>query len=750
MRKGIISSLIDKIVDIRHKVAFNAMLTIILVILGPLLVFLTFYAMQPIEGGRGSLRFVLIADFVYIIVVTTLLIGRLVQIAAARRAHSAGSRLHLRLTTAFSVIALFPTVLVALFAVLSVNQALEGWFSDRVRNAVGSSLAAAQAYNAQTQAGIVEDAEVFGILLNKLNRDRRSSFGVSEDELSAELRRFEVEFERGFKETYIINNLGSIRLRGVSSYLFDFEKPTEVQIQNASGNTVTVIEDWEHNEIRALIRLQGYSNHFLYLSRTVDGSLLKLLGETTETANYYNQLESDRGRLLFDFGLLYLAFAVILILTATWLGLWFAERLASPVGRMAAAAQRVGAGDLDARIEGITGDDEIAMLARYFNQMTHRLKGQRDTLIESSNQVDRRRRLFDSVLSSVTSGVIGVDNLGFVTFLNRSAQRVLVITDIDENSLLDQVVPEFSDLISVLNSSVTDVVQREIKLLRNGKLESLLVRITLRTNEHETSEGYVITFEDVTDLVSAQRMAAWGDVARRIAHEIKNPLTPIKLSAERIKRKFAPKLGDDSDQLESMTSVIVRQTDELRRIVDEFSQFARMPEPDRQPFNFGEFLKGAVLLQESGQPSVNFKLDLPDEELLIDADASMIGRAVTNLLKNAGEAIEDFIELIPGYSGEIRVVAEGNDKTVTLMISDNGKGLPQDRSRLMEPYVTDRPSGTGLGLSIVLKTIEEHGGSFQLIDAQPFNREKTFGAKAIIKLPRLTQMKDSSLNKGLT
>ncbi len=423
MRQGIISSLIDKIVDIRHKVAFNAMLTIILVILGPLLVFLTFYAMQPIEGGRGSLRFVLIADFVYIIVVTTLLIGRLVQIAAARRAHSAGSRLHLRLTTAFSVIALFPTVLVALFAVLSVNQALEGWFSDRVRNAVGSSLAAAQAYNAQTQAGIVEDAEVFGVLLNKLNQDRRSSFGVSENELSAELRRFEVEFERGFKETYIINNLGSIRLRGVSSYLFDFEKPTEVQIQNASGNTVTVIEDWEHNEIRALIRLQGYSNHFLYLSRTVDGSLLKLLGETTETANYYNQLESDRGRLLFDFGLLYLAFAVILILTATWLGLWFAERLASPVGRMAAAAQRVGAGDLDARIEGITGDDEIAMLARYFNQMTHRLKGQRDTLIESSNQVDRRRRLFDSVLSSVTSGVIGVDNLGFVTFLNRSAQR---------------------------------------------------------------------------------------------------------------------------------------------------------------------------------------------------------------------------------------------------------------------------------------------------------------------------------------
>ena len=292
------------------------------------------------------------------------------------------------------------------------------------------------------------------------------------------------------------------------------------------------------------------------------------------------------------------------------------------------------------------------------------------------------------------------------------------------------------------------MAQREIRLVRRGKLESLLVRISLRTNELAEEEGYVIAFEDVTDLVSAQRMAAWGDVARRIAHEIKNPLTPIRLSAERIKRKFSPKVGKESDQLENMTDVIVRQTDELRRIVDEFSQFARMPEPDRRPTDFGEFLRGSILLQESGQPNVTFKLMLPNDTLWIDADASMIGRAITNLLKNAGESIEDAVKNDPKRRGEIRVVASQTDRSVELEISDNGTGLPEDRSRLLEPYVTNRVSGTGLGLSIVVKTIEEHGGSFVLSDAEPFEDRARPGAKAVIKLPRLKHKNEQTINLG--
>ena len=749
MRHGLVSSFLDRIADFRANTSVNSGLTLCLVITGPMLVFLTFYVMQPIQGGRASLRFVLTADFVYILFITTLLIRRIVQLAAARRAKSAGSRLHFRLTTAFGVIALFPTILVAIFAVLSINQALEGWFSERVRSAVGASLSAAQAYHTQTRIGLMADTVAFAQRLNDLNQNRFTTGNIDTDtQLSPELTRLQNEFERGLKEIYVIDNLGQLRLRGPSSYLFGYEQPTEAQIALAEGPEVLVVEDFINNEMRALIRLLNYSNHYLYLTRSVDGALLGLLEETTETANYYNQLETERGRLLFDFGLLYLAFAVILILTATWLGLWFAERLASPVGRMAAAAQKVGAGDLDARIENIKGDDEIAMLARYFNQMTHQLKGQRDTLIQSAEQADRRRRLFDSVLASVTSGVIGLDQAGHITFLNKFAQRVLDLSEVSELSLLSDSVPEFGEVVDDFISGVSDVAQREIRLVRRGKLESLLVRISLRTNELAEEEGYVIAFEDVTDLVSAQRMAAWGDVARRIAHEIKNPLTPIRLSAERIKRKFSPKVGKDSDQLENMTDVIVRQTDELRRIVDEFSQFARMPEPDRRPTDFGEFLRGSILLQESGQPNVTFKLMLPNDTLWIDADASMIGRAITNLLKNAGESIEDAVKNDPKRRGEIRVVASQTDRSIELEISDNGTGLPEDRSRLLEPYVTNRVSGTGLGLSIVVKTIEEHGGSFVLSDAEPFEDRARPGAKAVIKLPRLKHKNEQTINLG--
>ena len=751
MRHGFVSSLLDRVADLRESASFNSGLTFGLVATGPMLVFFTFYLMQPIQGGRGYLRFVLTADFVYILFITTLLIRRIVQLAADRRAESAGSRLHFRLTTAFGVIALFPTVLVAIFAVLSINQALEGWFSERVRSAVGASLSAAQAYQTQVRNGLMADTRVFAQQLNDFNNNRFQNGNIDTDsQLSPELTRLQTEFERGLKEVYIINNMGELRLRGASSYLFGYEKPTLRQIKQAEGPEVLIVTDLVGNELRALIRLSNYSNHYLYLTRTIDGSLLGLLEDTTETATYYNQLETERGRLLFDFGLLYLAFAVILILTATWLGLWFAERLASPVGRMAAAAQKVGAGDLDARIENIKGDDEIAMLAHYFNQMTHQLKGQRETLIQSAEQADRRRRLFDSVLASVTSGVIGLDQSGHIIFFNKSAQRVLDLAEVSKLSLLANSVPEFSEIVDDFCSGVSDVAQREIRLVRRGKLENLLVRIALRTNELSEEEGYVIAFEDVTDLVSAQRMAAWGDVARRIAHEIKNPLTPIRLSAERIKRKFSPKVGEESDQLENMTDVIVRQTDELRRIVDEFSQFARMPEPDRRPTDFGELLKGAILLQESGQPNVIFTLNLPNGKLWIDADSSMIGRAITNLLKNSGESIEEALKKSPKRKGEIRVVASQTDRSVVLTVVDNGTGLPEDRSRLLEPYVTNRQSGTGLGLSIVVKTIEEHGGTFSLSDAEPFGDGAMPGAQAVIKLPKLKQTTAHSVALGKT
>ncbi len=290
------------------------------------------------------------------------------------------------------------------------------------------------------------------------------------------------------------------------------------------------------------------------------------------------------------------------------------------------------------------------------------------------------------------------------------------------------------------------MLQEQINLVRNGKQEALLVRMAVRRAEDGALEGYVIAFDDVTDLVSAQRMAAWGDVARRIAHEIKNPLTPIQLSAERIKRKFRARVGDDAEALDQMTDVIVRQTNDLRRIVDEFSRFARMPEPQRVRDDLAAILRDAVTLQEAGQPGVRFTLRMPDGPVPADVDGTMISQALTNLIKNAGEAIETLQEkgTSAGFSPEIRVVMSVSGDTAQLTISDNGIGLPADRARLFEPYVTTRAKGTGLGLPIVKKIIEEHGGTLALEDAEPFGDDGRRGAMAVVTLPVIMAVPDTA------
>jgi two-component system nitrogen regulation sensor histidine kinase NtrY len=635
-----------------------------------------------------------------------------------------------------------PTVLVAVFAVLSINIGLEGWFSDRVRSVVGSSLSAAQAYEAVQRDDLVADVTA---LAGYLNTAKRRTVFLRDDQLRPLLSQGQAVIQRGLKEAYLVDGDGELKTRGERSYLFGFEAITPEQLTLAREGSTVLIPDWPNNEFRALVYLDAFPDRYLYVTREVDGSILSLLDETQETVQLYNQLESERGRLLFNFGLIYLGFALILILAAVWLGLWFAERLSRPVGRLAGAAERVGEGDLDVRVTEEEGDDEIASLGRLFNQMTRQLKGQREALIDSHSQTESRRRLFDSVLSNVTAGVIGLDSDGDIDFVNRAAERLLDFADGQSDIPLAAAVPEFAALFDRLRESAGNAVQEEVRLTRKGKLESLLVRMSTRRSEDGSPEGYVVAFDDVTDLVSAQRMAAWGDVARRIAHEIKNPLTPIQLSAERIKRKFATQVKDPLD-LEQYTDVIVRQTNDLRRIVDEFSKFARMPEPDRRDCDLAELLRGAVLLQENGQPDVRFIKTIPRDPLPLELDATMIGQALTNLIKNAGEAIEAYREksASPGFVPEIRITLAADDSEAVIRIMDNGTGLPPDRARLFEPYVTTRDKGTGLGLPIVKKIIEEHGGTLALLDAPIFDGNDHPGAMAEIRLPRAPRRRPKS------
>lgn len=722
--------------------------TFSMVVLGPILAFMTFGALNFFEQGSATknLRFILLVDFVYVLVVAALVLQRVARMIAARRAKSAGSRLHLRLTGVFTIIALAPTVLVAVFATATLNFGLEGWFSTRVSNVVGNSLAAAQAYEHEKSKALIKDADT---LAGFLDRNELLNPLMSVGTLRQLLSEGQKQSQRGLREAYVINGKAQLVARGDRSYLFDFERPSQAEITRAANGKTVLIRDWTNDEFRALVKLNQFSDRYLYVTRNVDGAILNLLDETKDSIALYQQLERDRGKLLFEFALIYLGFALIVILAAIWLGLWFAERLSLPVGRLAGAVQRVGAGDFDVRVQEEEGDDEIAMLSRVFNQMTRQLKAQRDALVDTNAQTERRRRLFDSVLTGVTTGVIGLNSSGEIALINTAAARLLGLDkEADIGHLLHDLVPEFSHLYNELDEGHRQVAQQEIQLTRAGSGENLLVRIATRKNEQQHLEGFVITFDDVTDLISAQRMAAWGDVARRIAHEIKNPLTPIQLSAERLKRKFSKVPGVDVAALEQYTDVIVRQTSDLRRIVDEFSKFARMPAPAPRQNDLVKLVRDAVVLQGNALHHIKLSLACDYDAIWGHIDATMISQALMNLIKNAGEAIETYEKTNPDtYTPEIRITVQQLGNATEICIADNGVGLPHNRARLFEPYVTNREKGTGLGLSIVKKIIEEHGGTLELKDAGIFEGNDRFGALARIVLPMTTLKKPGQGDK---
>jgi two-component system nitrogen regulation sensor histidine kinase NtrY len=748
MRKFPLISIFNRFNRWRKRRRVQNVLTFVLVALGPLLLITTVLILNRL-GNKitpGLLRSIFLADFVYVLLIVALVAQRIMQMVAARRAKSAGSRLHMRLSAVFALVAFTPTVLVAVFATVTLNIGLEGWFSERVRDAVGSSLSAAEAYEAEQRDDLIEDV---GFLGNYLTQQKRRNPLIGTSEIRDAVIKGQSLIQRGLKEAYVIDSGAALIARGNRSYLFDFEAPSNADFLIAHNGATAIIKDWQNNEFRALVMLPNYLDHFLLVSRTVDGEILTLLDETKETATLYNQLESERGRLFFDLGLIYLGFAFFVILSAIWLGLWFAERLARPVGKLAGAAQRVGAGDLTVRVKEESGDDEIAMLGRIFNRMTQQVKRQRDDLIEVNERTEKRRRLFDSVLTGVSTGVIGLNPEGQIEVLNAAACSIL---EIGKDKVMGQpianIVPEFSKLFSQAQDKANLTRQDEINLTRAGSAEVLLVRIAARVTDGKTLEGYVVTFDDVTDLVSAQRMAAWGDVARRIAHEIKNPLTPIQLSAERMARKFAPLVGDQAEMLEQYTGVIIRQTNDLRRIVDEFSKFARMPEPEKRKENLSKLIDDAVLLQKNARQDIDIKLKNKRKSIISEIDGTMITQALTNLIKNAGEAIDSYIQEhdTEAYMPEIRVLVDVKDQATVIRIQDNGIGLPKEqRSRLFEPYVTNRENGTGLGLSIVKKIIEEHGGTLELVDAPKFKGNGHVGAMARITLPVINNKQEDHI-----
>ena len=654
-------------------------------------------------------------DLVLLLALCALVARRLVQVWLERRRGLAGSRLQIRLVGLFSLIAVLPTIIVAVFSYLFFSFGVESWFSDRVRTAISESLAVAEAYMHEHQQAIRADALA---MANDLNRDAWK-LALSQQELD-QVVAMQAAL-RGLSEAMVFDGSGHVLARSGLTFMFGSAPVPKEAIGRANEGEVPIITNDSDDRVRALVRLNQFGDTYLYVGRYVAPRVLDYMKATQRAVAQYKSLEGRRSGFQITFALIFMMVAMLFLVAAISLGIHFATQLADPISRLVGAAERVRGGDLAARVPEGEKDDELASLSRAFNRMTFQIESQQKELIEANRQLDERRRFTETVLSGVSAGVIGLDPVGRVHLPNRSASALLGV-DLEQaiGRDLAEVAPEMAGLFAEAERHPSERVQAQVQLVRGSSTRTLLVRIAGEGEGGETS-GFVVTFDDITELLSAQRKAAWADIARRIAHEIKNPLTPIQLSAERLRRRYLKEIKKDPETFAVCTDTIIRHVGDIGRMVDEFSSFARMPTPVLKPEDLNEIAHRAVLLQRTAHPEIQFETNLSPAPAITNCDARLAGQALLNILTNAIEAVQARIGgAAPAPKGRIRVSLMQADGRWSVLVEDNGKGLPrQGRERLTEPYVTTRAKGTGLGLAIVKKIMEDHQGELVLEDGEP-------------------------------
>lgn len=657
---------------------------------------------------------ILYGDLVLLLVLAVVVARRVVAVWIARRKGSAGSRLHTRLVLMFGLVAATPAIIMAVFSALFFDLGIQEWFDKQVRTAVNESLAVAEAYLREHQQNIRADALA---MANDINREGPSVLG--NPKRFGQIMNTQAAL-RSLSEAVVFDGSGHVVAQAGFSFALEFEPLPNWALESARNHEVAIVTSENDDRVRALVKLDSFEDAYLYVGRLVDPKVVGHVQSTQRVVSTYQKLEGRRSGLQAAFVMIFSMVALLLLLAAVLVGLMLATQLARPISRLVEAAEKVRSGDLTARVEEGPQDDELGTLSRAFNRMTGQLEEQRTELVEANRQLDMRWRFTEAVLSGVSAGVIGLDQSGRINLPNRSASQLLGIAfDRMIGTELSDVVPEMAALVRKARRRTERIVESQISVLAGGRPRTLLVRIATEKADGEI-KGFVVTFDDVTELLSAQRKAAWADVARRIAHEIKNPLTPIQLSAERLKRKYLREIKSDPETFTICTDTIVRQVGDIGRMVDEFSSFARMPAPVMAEEDLADLCRRAVFLQRTAHPKVNFACEVPERPVLVSCDGRQIGQALTNLLQNAAEALEGMERGGRGKSlGNValRIVHEG-DRTV-VEIEDDGPGFPKHlRERLTEPYVTTRSKGTGLGLAIVKKIMEDHGGDLILADRE--------------------------------
>lgn len=649
-----------------------------------------------------------------------------------------GARLHTRIVALFSLIAALPAVLLAVAATTTFSRSLDGWFSGRTSAIVENSYDVARAY-------VDEHSQIIRTDIVNMVRDINGEAATLKDDPDA-FQKFLIGQAglRDLTSAYIIDSDGVPIVLALDDPKLPYVVPPPSAIQQAEAGQVALSRPSSDYRISAIAKIDSMPGRYLYVARGVSPKVIQHLKSTEQNVYEYSRLRQAKSGLKVAHGLIYFMISLTSLLAAIWVGMWFAGRFVAPIRRLIAGAQEVSRGNLEIELPERRGEGDLRRLSHTFNLMTRELKTQQDALVTTNAQLTERRNFIQAVLSGVSAGVIGLDSSDRITLLSRAAERLLGTQSVEAvGKLLTHVVPEFAPVLAPVDEQgLKNKGQHEIKKQIGDEERTFAVRITHEREEDEGDVGSVVTFDDISELVQAQRTSAWADVARRIAHEIKNPLTPIQLAAERLRRKFGTQIDDNRDLFETLTQTIERQTGQIKSMVDEFASFARMPQPVMADQDLRLAVQEPAVLFREGNKDIDFKLEIPDAPVKTRFDLRLISQAVTNLIKNGAEAIESYGEAQgrPGnYKGSIEVRLVPSADRVAIEVIDNGIGLPkQNRAKLLEPYVTTRAKGTGLGLAIVQKVVEQHGGTLALEDA-PLTETRTRGALVRLTLPLKTK-----------
>ena len=683
----------------------------------------TAYALTRVDylsNDTDTLIWLVVIDALALLVLGTLVGRQIWRLWSERRQRLAGHQLHWRMAVLFGGVTTFPAVIVTLFALFIVDYSLRGWFAERISTAVNESVRVAESYFDEHARSI--SGEVL-TMANDINREAYRLVGKGN--LMGRYLSDQAAL-RNMADAIIFDGTGQVLAKSQFAFAITFANLESSWVEQARKGEVVILRADETNKLRAVVKLNSYVDAYLLVGRFIDSKVLLAMDQTRLAASDYQQLGFQQLDLQISFAVLFGIILLLILIASLWIGLNLATAIVGPLGSVIHVAEQVRGGNLSQRVPDDLQLEEISRLGSAFNRMLDELARSREQLVQANTQIDQRREFTEAVLGGVSSGVIGLDRDGKVTLPNATARSLLTKSDTEliGKKLVD-VIPEFKGLLGIINQKRRRFGEEQIILQRQNSQLILRARIVSEVIEGRVI-GYVVTFDDVTGLLSAQRKAAWSDIARRIAHEIKNPLTPIQLASDRLLKKYRPDDKKAADQFEEYVQIITRQVDDIGRMVDEFSAFARMPQPEMDRHSLLGIVNGQISLFAGRDLSLDVEIDDANNDYATICDAGLVRQALTNLLQNAKDSLDEHRTATP----TIRIKLQSEDDMIAIKVTDNGPGFPEmDFEKLIEPYVTTRQKGTGLGLAIVSKIMEDHSGTMHLGNAD------NGGALVCLKFP---------------